>query len=120
MKLQTAGEDYLKAMLVLEHRCGAVRSVDLARYHNVTKPTISYAVNALKAGGFLTMDEDFYLHLTDLGRQIAEKLYERHCFFTAQLTAAGVDYETAAADACRIEHVISDETFACLKQKLCS
>ena len=120
MKLQTAGEDYLKAMLVLEHRCGAVRSVDLARYHHVTKPTISYAVSALKEGGFLTVDDDYFLHLTDVGREIAEKLYERHCFFIDQLTAAGVDYETAAADANRIMHAISDVSFECVKQKLCS
>ena len=75
-----------------------------------------HTVNILKDGGFLTMDEDHYLHLTNIGREIAEKIYERHCFFTEQLIAAGVDPKTAEADACRIEHVISSESFARLKE----
>ena len=69
----------------------------------------------LRDGGFLTMDEDHFLHLTDIGREVAEKIYERHCFFTEQLIAAGVDPKTAEADACRIEHVISEESFQILK-----
>ena len=80
-------------------------------------PAHCHAVATLQDGGFLTMDEDHFLHLTDVGRGVAEKIYERHCFFTEQLIAAGVDLETAERDACRIEHVISDETFRRLKEK---
>ena len=112
-----SGEDYLEAILVLRKQKGMVRSVDVARHMGVSKPSVCVAVNTLKDGGFLTMDEDHFLHLTDVGREVAEKIYERHCFFTEQLVAAGVDLETAETDACRIEHVISDESFRRLKEK---
>ena len=82
----------------------------------VSKPSVCHAVATLRDGGFLTMDEDHFLHLTDVGREVAEKIYERHCFFTEQLIAAGVDPKTAEADACRIEHIISDEGFSRLKE----
>ena len=94
---------------------GMVRSVDLARHMGFSKPSISHAVGVLKNGGFLTVDEDGYLHLTEDGREVAEKIYERHQFFTEQLVAVGVDRETAERDACRIEHAISEETFQKLK-----
>ena len=97
---------------------GMVRSVDVARYLGVSKPSVCVAVNTLKDGGFLTMDEDHFLHLTDVGCKVAEEIYERHCFFTEQLIAAGVDSKTAEADACRIEHVISSESFARLKEAI--
>ena len=97
---------------------GMVRSVDLARHMGFSKPSISHAVGVLRDGGFLTMDEDGFLHLTDIGREVAEKIYERHQFFTEQLVAAGVDRETAEQDACRIEHVISDTSFQKLKEKI--
>ena len=116
MKLHTAGEDYLEAVLILQKKLGMVRSVDVARYMEVSKPSVCYAVGTLREGGFLTTDENHYLHLTDLGQEVAEKIYERHCFFTEQLIAAGVDPETAEADACRIEHIISDESFSRLKE----
>ena len=106
----------MEAILVLHKKIGMVRSVDIARYMEVTKPSVCVAVNTLKDGGFLIMDENHFLHLTDIGREVAEKIYERHCFFTEQLIAAGVDPETAEADACRIEHVISDESFDRLKE----
>jgi Mn-dependent DtxR family transcriptional regulator len=77
-----------------------VRSIDLARHMGFSKPSISHAVGVLRDGGFLTMDEDGFLHLTDIGREVAEKIYERHQFFTEQLVAAGVDRETAEQDAC--------------------
>ena len=93
-----------------------VRSVDVARHMEVSKPSVCHAVAVLRDGGFLTMDEDHFLHLTDVGREVAEKIYERHCFFTEQLIAAGVDPKTAEADACRIEHIISDESFSRLKE----
>ena len=77
-----SGEDYLEAILVLRRQKGMVRSVDVARHMGVSKPSVCVAVNTLKDGGFLTMDEDHFLHLTDVGREVAEKIYERHCFFT--------------------------------------
>ena len=116
MKLHASGEDYLEAILVLHKKMGMVRSVDVARYLEVTKPSVCHAVATLRDGGFLIMDEDRFLHLTDVGREVAEKIYERHCFFTEQLIAAGVDPKTAEADACRIEHIISNESFARLKE----
>ena len=116
MKLHASGEDYLEAILMLQKKQGMVRSVDVARHMEVTKPSVCVAVNTLKDGGFLIMDENHFLHLTDRGREVAEKIYERHCFFTEQLIAAGVDPKTAEADACRIEHIISNETFARLKE----
>ena len=111
-----SGEDYLETILVLQKKLGMVRSVDVARHMEVSKPSVCHAVATLRDGGFLTMDEDHFLHLTDVGREVAEKIYERHCFFTEQLIAAGVDPKTAEADACRIEHIISDESFSRLKE----
>lgn len=115
MKIYASGEDYLEAVLVLQKEKGMVRSVDLARHMGFSKPSISHAVGVLKNGGFLTVDEDGYFHLTEDGREVAEKIYERHQFFTEQLVAVGVDRETAERDACRIEHAISEETFQKLK-----
>ena len=111
MKIHTSGEDYLEAVLILQKKQGMVRSIDLARHMGFSKPSISHAVGVLRDGGFLTMDEDGFLHLTDIGRDVAEKIYERHQFFTEQFIAAGVDPEIAERDACRIEHAISQDTF---------
>ena len=116
MKLHASGEDYLETILVLQKKRSMVRSVDVARHMEVSKPSVCHAVATLRDGGFLTMDEDHFLHLTDVGREVAERIYERHCFFTEQLIAAGVDPKTAEADACRIEHIISDESFDRLKE----
>ena len=117
MKLHASGEDYLETILVLQKKLSIVCSVDVARHMEVTKPSVCHAVATLRDGGFLMMDEDHFLHLTDVGREVAEKIYERHCFFTEQLIiAAGVDPKTAEADACRIEHIISDESFSRLKE----
>ena len=116
MKLHASGEDYLETILVLQKKLGMVRSVDVAQHMEVSKPSVCHAVATLRDGGFLTMDEDHFLHLTDVGCEVAEKIYERHCFFTEQLIAAGVDPKTAEADACRIEHIISDESFSRLKE----
>ena len=82
MKLRASGEDYLEAILVLQRQKGMVRSVDVARHLEVSKPSVSHAVTTLKEGGFLTMDDDFFLHLTDLGREVAEQTYEKHRFET--------------------------------------
>ena len=114
-KLHASGEDYLESILVLQKQKGMVRSVDMARHMGVSKPSVCHAVATLKNGGFLTMDDGFFLHLTNIGREVAEQIYEKHRFFTERLIAAGVDPEIAEADACRIEHVISDESFQCLK-----
>ena len=111
MKLHASGEDYLETILVLQKKLGMVRSVDVARHMEVSKPSVCHAVATLRDGGFLMMDEDHFLHLTDVGREVAERIYERHCFFTEQLIAAGVDPKTAEADACRIEHTISQDSF---------
>ena len=105
----------MEAVLVLQQKQGMVRSVDVARHLEVTKPSVCHAVATLKEGGFLTMDEDFFLHLTDLGREIAEQTYEKHRFFTDLLTEAGVDPASAERDACRMEHVISQESFEHLR-----
>ena len=115
MALHASGEDYLEAMLVLQKEKGIVRSVDVARYMEVSKPSVCHAVATLRDGGFLTMDEDYSLHLTNVGREVAEQIYEKHLFFTDRLIEAGVDPETAERDACRIEHVISQESFEHLR-----
>ena len=117
MKLYASGEDYLETILILHREMGMVRSVDVARHMDVSKPSVCHAVAVLQEGGFLAMDEDHFLHLTEVGKEIAGKIYERHRFFTDRLIEAGVDPKTAEADACRIEHVISDETFRRLKEK---
>ena len=111
MKLHASGEDYLEAILLLQKEKEMVRSVDVARHMGVSKPSVCHAVNSLKDGGFLVMDEDRFLHLTDVGRDVAEKTYEKHCFFTRLLVEAGVDPKTAEQDACRMEHVISPASF---------
>ena len=115
MALHQSGEVYLEAILVLQKQRGMVRSVDVARHMEVSKPSVCHAVATLRDGGFLTMDSDYFLHLTDVGREVAEQIYEKHRFFTDRLIEAGVDPATAERDACRIEHVISDESFRRLK-----
>ena len=118
VKIHASGEDYLEAVLVLQKKQGMVRSIDLARHMGFSKASISHALGVLRDGGFLTMDEDGFLHLTDIGREVAEKIYERHCFFTKHFISIGVDPETAEADACRIEHDISAETYERLKESI--
>ena len=115
MNLYASGEDYLEAILMLQKKQGMVRSVDVARHMEVSKPSVCHAVATLRDGGFLTMDEDYFLHLTDAGLEVAEQIYEKHRFFTERLIEAGVDPETAERDACRIEHVISQESFERLR-----
>lgn len=115
MKLHTSGEDYLKAIYILQKNKGTVRSVDVAEYMDVSKPSVSHAVKLLREGGFIMVDDDYTLHLTESGIEIAEKLYERHQYFAERLTGAGVDAATADAEACKMEHTISDESFQKLK-----
>lgn len=116
MKIYASREDYLEAILILQKKSGMVRSVDLARHMGFSKPSISYAVGVLRNSGFLTVDEDGFLHLTDTGREVAERIYEKHQFFTDILIGTGVDPAQAEEDACRIEHVISEESFQKLKE----
>lgn len=118
MGLHASGEDYLEAVLILQKEKGMVRSVDLALQMGYSKPSISHAVGILKESGFLFKDKDGFLHLTDTGQEVAEKIYERHQFFTKLLIDAGMDKVIAEQDACRIEHVISEESFQRIKEKL--
>ena len=115
MILHASGEDYLETILVLQKKLGMVRSVDVARHMEVSKPSVCHAMAILRDGGFIKMDEDHFLYLTDIGRAVAEKIYEKHCFFTQQLMAAGVDLKRAEYDACRMEHNISIESFEKLR-----
>ena len=122
MKLHTSGEDYLKTIYTIQKGKGTVRSVDVAEHMGVSKPSVSHAVKLLRKGGFIVMGDDYTLHLTVLGCEIAEKLYERHQYFTEQLTDAGVDADTAEAEACKMEHTINDASFQKLRgqgQKTC-
>ena len=116
MKLHASGEDYLETILVLKRKYRIVRSVDVARHMEVSKSSVCRAVAILRDGGLLVMDEDNFLHLTEPGQEIAEKILERHQFFRNQLIAAGVSPDVAERDACKIEHVISDESFRKLKE----
>ena len=116
MRLHRSGEDYLEAILILEHKRGYVRSLDVAQQLNVTKPSVSNATRLLKDGGFLTLDEEKLIHLTELGREVAESIYERHCILTEGLIFLGVEPETAEQDACRIEHDLSRQSFEKLKE----
>lgn len=115
MELGKSLEDYLEAILILGSRNETVHSVDLARHMNFSKPSITHATKELRNKGYLKMESNGNLKLTEEGRQIAEKIYERHLFFKEQLIKAGVDSENAEKDACRIEHAISEESFQKLK-----
>ena len=111
MALHQSGEDYLEAILVLKERKGSVRSIDVAQYLSFSKPSISRAVAILRSGGYITMEQDGRLELTQAGELVAREIYERHQLLTDGLIRLGVSPETAAEDACKIEHHISPETF---------
>lgn len=112
IKLQESGENYLETILVLKKRIGNVRSIDIANELGYTKPSISRAMTILKSAGYISIDESTgFISLTDKGFEIAEAMYERHQILSTYLVSLGVSPETAAQDACRIEHVISEETF---------
>ena len=116
MKIQESAENYLEAILILMHKNGQVRSIDVAHYTGFSKPSISRAVGLLRDNGYVSTDQNGLLGLTEAGLKIAETIYERHTVLTDLLTKLGVSPETAAEDACRIEHVISAETFDKLKE----
>lgn len=115
MHLQESGEMYLETVYVLSKN-GVVRSLDVAEYMGFSKPSVSRAVGLLKQGGYLLMDKDGYLTLTDSGLDVAKKIYERHTLLTDFLVRLGVDRQTAAEDACKMEHDISDESFEAIKR----
>jgi len=109
-------ENYLETILILYNRNGSVRSVDIAAEMEFSKPSVSIAMKNLREEGCITVDESGYITLTESGREIAERVYERHVLFTEWLTSLGVPEDIAAADACRIEHDISAESFAAIKK----
>lgn len=115
MKLHESGEDYLESILKIERQKQTVRSIDVANDLQVSKPSVSRAIHVLEDEGLLTMDDSARLILSEKGRVIAEKIYERHLLFTKFFIQLGVDEQVAAEDACRMEHAVSDETFAALK-----
>ena len=115
MQLQESGELYLETILILSQR-GAVRSLDVAEYMHFSKPSVSRAVSLLKNGGFIIVDKNGFIELTDAGREVADSMYERHRLLTSLLTMLGVDEETAAEDACKIEHDISEKSFEAIKK----
>lgn len=116
MQLQESGEMYLETILRLSMEKSAIRSIDIVEYMGYSKPSVSRAVGLLKSGGFILVDKDGFITLTEEGREVAEKIYERHTVLSAFLIKIGVSPEIAAEDACRFEHTISDESFAALKQ----
>ena len=116
MELHRAGEDYLKAILILQKQNHAVRSLDVAEMLSVTKPSVSRAMKLLREGGFLTMDADKRISLTEAGREAAEQVFEKHRVLTECLVTMGVDPGIAEKDACRMEHLISPETLEQMKR----
>ena len=118
MALQESGEMYLETILVLSRKSSYVRAIDVGEYMGYSKPSVSRAMGLLKAGNYITVDDLGGIHLTDAGREVAERIYERHTYLTRFLTGLGVNPEVAAKDACRIEHVISSESFHAIKDSL--
>ena len=111
MKIQKSSEDYLETMLMLQESIGYIRSIDIAEHMNVTKPSVSYATKRLRENGYITMDRDGLITLTESGLSIAMKMFQRHKILTDVFVKMGVDPETAAEDACKIEHDLSQATF---------
>ena len=116
MSIHESGEMYLEAILVLSQKNGFVRSIDVSEYLGYSKPSVSRAVGILKKGNYIEVDKDGSLMLTESGKNIAEKIFERHTVLSKLLTKMGVSKETATADACKMEHAISDESFEAIKR----
>ena len=116
MKILESAENYLESILILRNEKGRVRSIDIVNHLGFSKPSVSYAMKQFRENGLVIMDDNSYLHLTDAGRAIAERTYERHELLTRYFVALGVSEHTAAEDACRIEHVISQESFDCIRR----
>ena len=118
MRLQESGEMYLETILILSRKSNAVRSIDISEYMGYSKPSVSRAMRLLKADGYISVDGGSYITLTESGRKIAEKIYERHNVLAEALKMLGVSETAAVADACKIEHDISDESFEAIKRHL--
>ena len=116
MTVRESGEMYLEAILVLAKKSGYVRSIDVSEYLGYSKPSVSRAVGILREGGYILVEKDGAITLTDSGKKLAETIYERHTVLSELLIRLGVDEKAATDDACRIEHVISDESFQAIKQ----
>ncbi len=116
MTVRESGEMYLEAILVLAKKSGYVRSIDVSEYLGYSKPSVSRAMGILREGGYILMEKDGAITLTDSGKKLAETIYERHTVLSELLIRLGVDEKAATDDACRIEHVISDESFQAIKQ----
>ena len=117
MKIKESAEDYLESILVLSESREKVRSIDIVKHMNLSKPSVSVAMKKLRENGYINMDSEGYITLTDEGKRIADKIYERHVFISQWLEELGVSHDVALEDACRIEHVLSDETFDAIKNK---
>lgn len=117
MKIKESAEDYLESILVLSEAREKVRSIDIVKHMNLSKPSVSVAMKKLRENGYINMDSEGYITLTDEGKKIADKIYERHVFISQWLEELGVSHDVALEDACRIEHVMSDETFNAIKTK---
>ena len=118
MALKPSGEMYLETIYLIKKKKGAVRSVDIAEHMQFSKPSVSRAVANLKKDNYISVDESGYISLTDEGQALAQKIYERHTVLSRILMELGVDEKTALEDACKIEHVISDKSFECLKKHI--
>ena len=118
VEIHESGEDYLETILMLENRMGYVRAIDIATEMGYAKPTISIAMRRLRENGYIDVDQRRDIHLTALGREVAERIYERHQLLSSWLTALGVDPQTASEDACKMEHVISRESFEAIKKHM--
>ena len=116
MHIQESGEMYLETILRLTSEQAHVRSIDIGEHMGFSKPSVSRAVGLLKNGGYIVIDRDGYITLTDLGKEVASKVYERHKLLTKFLTSLGVSDEVADSDACKIEHVISEESLDAIKR----
>ena len=116
MNLQESGEMYLETIYILSKRMSGVRAIDVCEYMGYSKPSVSHAVGLLKNGGYLTVEDNGYLRLTEEGLFVANKMYERHTTLAGFLTRLGVSPDVAAEDACKMEHVISDESFDAIKR----
>lgn len=118
MQLQESGQMYLETILVLSRSMPAVRAIDIVEHMGYSKPSVSRAMGLLKNGGFITVDEDGHITLTEDGKEVATKIYERHTILTQALIRLGVDPDTASEDACKMEHAISDTSIAAIKNFL--
>ena len=118
MHLQESGEMYLESILQVSQKQANVRSIDISEYMGYSKPSVSRAMGLLRNGGYIQVDKDGFITLTDSGREIAQKIYERHTVLTQLLIRLGVSPETAAADACKMEHALSEESFDAIKSHI--